>query len=79
MGFEVLSSLVTSLTTLRVSGVSNWLAVIGLSIIAVVAAGYGIYGIYRLIKWMANMRVKEFTLLLLAIGVAMIGAAIALP
>ena len=79
MGIEVLSSLVGSLLTFRVSGISSWLAVIGFSIIVIVAAGYGIYGIYRLVKWAANMRVKEFTLLLVAVGAAMIGAAIALP
>ncbi len=79
MGVEVLSGLVSSLTTFRVSGISNWLAVIGFSIIVIVAAGYGVYGIYRLVKWAANMRIKEFTLLLVAIGAAMIGAAIALP
>jgi len=79
MGVEVLSGLISSLTTFRVSGISNWLALIGFSIIVVVAVGYGIYGIYKLIKWAANMRVKEFTLLMVALGAAMIGAAIALP
>ena len=58
MGIEVLQGLWYSITNFRASGISNWLAVIGFTIIVIVAAAYGIYGIYRLTKWISNMRVK---------------------
>ncbi len=79
MGLQVLYGLWTALTSFKVSGITSWLALAGISIIAVVAAGYGIYGAIRLGKWIARMRVKEFSLLLLALGAALVGVAVALP
>ncbi|RLG77562.1 MAG: hypothetical protein DRO10_03985 [Thermoprotei archaeon] len=79
MGFEALQGVIQSITSFNVSGVSGWLAVIGFSIIVIVAIGYGIYGAIKLAKWMSMLRVKEFSLLLLAIGAALMGIAVALP
>jgi len=48
MGFEALQGVIQSITSFNVSGVSGWLAVIGFSIIVIVAIGYGIYGAIKL-------------------------------
>ncbi|MCD6323607.1 MAG: hypothetical protein J7L55_00635 [Desulfurococcales archaeon] len=79
MGLQVLYGLWSAITSFRVTGVASWLALAGITIIAVVAAGYGIYGLIKLGKWVASMRVKEFSILLLAIGAALVGVAVALP
>ncbi len=79
MGLQILYGLWEALTSYKVAGISSWLALAGLSIIAVVALGYSVYGLVRLAKWVSNMKVKEFSAVLLALGVIMVGVAIALP
>jgi hypothetical protein len=79
MGLQVLYGLWEALTHFKIAGISSWLALAGITIIAIVALGYGVYGLVRLAKWVSNMRIKEFSVVLLALGAIMVGAAIALP
>ncbi len=79
MGVEVLYNLWSSITSANVSGVAQWLAVIGFALIVIVAIGYGIAGSVKLIKMISSMKIKEFSLLLLALGFALIGIAVVLP
>lgn len=79
MGLDAIYGIWSSIANFSVDGVAGWLAVIGFSIIVIVALAYGIYGTVRLVKWISTMRVKEFSLLLLAIGIILIGAAAILP
>jgi hypothetical protein len=79
MGIEVLSGITQWVTSLGVSGISSWLAIAGFIIIVIVAAGYGVYGLIKLGKWLANMRIKEFSLVLLGVGILFLGLAAVLP
>lgn len=79
MGVEVLYNLWSSITSANVSGAAQWLAVIGFALIVIVAIGYGIAGSVKLIKMISSMKIKEFSLLLLALGFALIGIAVVLP
>ncbi len=79
MGIEVLQNLWSSIASANVNGVAQWLAVIGFALIIIVAVGYGVAGSVKLIKMISSMRIKEFSLLLLALGFALIGIAVVLP
>jgi len=79
MGVEVLYNLWSSITSANVNGIAQWLAVIGLALIAIVAVGYGVVGSVKLIKMVSSMKIKEFSLLLLALGFVLIGIAVVLP
>ncbi len=79
MGVEVLYNLWSSITSANVNGMAQWLAVIGFALIVIVAIGYGIAGSVKLIKMISSMKIKEFSLLLLALGFALIGIAVILP
>ena len=79
MGLEVLNNIWSWVMSLGNAGISSWLAVAGFLIIVIVAAGYGIYGLVKLGKMLFSMRVKEFTVVLLVLGVVFLGLAAILP
>ncbi len=79
MGVEVLYNLWSSIASANVNGMAQWFAVIGFALIVIVAIGYGIAGSIKLIKMISSMKVKEFSLLLLVLGFALIGIAVVLP
>ncbi len=79
MGFEVLEPILNVFKGIQASGLAQWLALIGIAIIAIVVGAYIIYGLVKLGKMIISLRVKEFTLLLLAIGAALLSIAVILP
>ncbi len=79
MGLEALQPILTWFSNINGGGVASWLAVAGIAIIAAVALGYIAYGLVKFAKLVINMRVKEFSLLLLAVGAVFVGLAILLP
>lgn len=79
MALKVLEPIVSWINGLASSSISYWLAIIGFGILAVIAIAYGLYGLVRLSKWVIGMRVKEFTLFLVILGVVLVGLAIVLP
>ncbi len=79
MGINVLYNLWSSVMNANVSGAAHWLAITGICIVAAVAIGYGVAGFIKLVKLISSMKVKKFSLLLLAIGFALLGIAVALP
>ena len=79
MGLDVLEPIVNMLRGLQYSGVSHWLALVGLGIIFSIGLAYAIYGIIKLGKLVLSLRVKEFTMLLLIVGVVLLGLALVLP
>ncbi len=82
MGVEVLNvlnELFAPLTNLGSSSLATVLAVFGLVLITIVAVGYVIYGLVRLGKLLFSMRIKEFSLIMLGLGVAFLVVAIVMP
>ncbi|MEM2020883.1 MAG: hypothetical protein QXP80_01485 [Zestosphaera sp.] len=82
MGVEVLNilnELFTPLTNLGSSSLATVFAVFGLVLIIVVAVGYAVYGLVKLGKLLFSMRMKEFSLIMLGLGVAFLVVAIAMP
>jgi hypothetical protein len=65
-----------------VSGISTYsevVALVGIILVGLVLMIYVGKGIISLGKWLVNLRVKEFTLMLALIGVVLIGIAILIP
>ncbi len=79
MGLEVLQPILSWFNGVSSGGIASWLAVAGIIIIAAVALGYVAYGLVKFAKLVVNMKVKEFSLLLLAVGAVFVGLAILLP
>ncbi len=79
MGFEVLEPILNIFRGIHVNGLAQWLALIGIAIITVIAGAYLIYGLVKLGKMLLSLRIKEFTLLLLVVGAALLGIAVILP
>ncbi|MCS7108007.1 MAG: hypothetical protein RMH77_03795 [Sulfolobales archaeon] len=80
MGFEVLSkiaSLFNWIAAFRTS--SEILAIIGFALVGVVAFIYVGKGVLTLGKWLVNLKVKEFTIALAVMGIALIAIAILIP
>ena len=79
MGLEVFKPIIDSLGNIGSSGISAWLAWTGLIIIAIIGGAYLVYGVIKLSKIIVSLKIKDFALLLLIIGVVLIGIAIVLP
>ncbi len=79
MSVGLISQLLSAVSGASVGGLAHTLAVVGLVMIASVALGYAIVGGVKLIKKISSMKVKEFSLLILAIGFVLLGIAVALP
>ncbi|MCD6084651.1 MAG: hypothetical protein J7J20_03825 [Desulfurococcales archaeon] len=79
MGLEALQPILNWFTNVSSGGIASWLAIAGIVIIAAVALGYVVYGLMKFAKLVINMKVKEFSLLLLAVGAVFVGLAILLP
>lgn len=79
MGFEVLEPVLNLFKSMQRAGLAQWLALVGMGIIVVVACAYFIYGLIKLGKMILSLRVKEFTLLLLVVGAVLVGIAVVLP
>lgn len=82
MGTEVLnvlSNIFTPLQNLGTSSLTTTLAIAGIAMILLVAVGYTIYGIVKLGKLLFSMRIKEFSLIMLGLGVAFLVVAIVMP
>lgn len=80
VGFEVLSkiaSLFNWIAAFRTS--SEILAIIGFALVGVVAFIYVGKGVLTLGKWLVNLKVKEFTIALAVMGIALIAIAILIP
>lgn len=80
VGLEVLSkiaSLFNWIAAFRTS--SEILAIIGFALVGVVALIYVGKGVLTLGKWLVNLKVKEFTIALAVMGIALIAIAILIP
>jgi len=65
-----------------VSGISTYsevVALVGIILVGLVLMIYVGKGVVSLGKWLVNLRVKEFTLMLALIGAVLIGIAILIP
>jgi hypothetical protein len=65
-----------------VSGINTYsevVALVGIILVSLVLMIYVGKGVISLGKWLVNLRVKEFTLMLALIGVVLIGIAILIP
>lgn len=76
---EVLNSIFAPFQNLGASGLTTVLAVIGITLIILVAVGYAVYGLIRLGKLLFSMRVKEFSLVMLGLGIVFLVVAIIMP
>lgn len=76
---EVLNSIFAPLQNLGASSLTTALAVIGITLIILVAVGYAVYGLIRLGKLLFSMRVKEFSLVMLGLGIVFLVVAIIMP
>jgi len=76
---NVLNNLFTPLQNLGASSLTIILAIAGITMIALVAVGYAIYGMVKLGKLLFSMRIKEFSLIMLGLGVAFLVVAIVMP
>lgn len=82
MGTEVLNvlnNLFIPLQNLGTSSLTTILAIAGITMIVLVAIGYAIYGMVKLGKLLFSMRIKEFSLIMLGLGVAFLVVAIVMP
>ncbi len=80
MGVEVLTKILGWFSW--VSGISTYsevVALVGIILVGLVLMIYVGKGVISLGKWLVNLRVKEFTLMLALIGVVLIGIAILIP
>lgn len=77
--FNVLNELFTPLTNLGSSSLATVLAIFGLVLIIIVAVGYAVYGLVKLGRLLFSMRIKEFSLIMLGLGVAFLVVAIVMP
>lgn len=62
-----------------IGGMKGSIALAGLILIGIVLIVYMLYGVYKLVRFTLRLRVHEFALLMLAIGMALIAVAIVLP
>jgi len=76
---EVLNNIFAPLQNLGTSSLTTVLAVIGVTLIILVAVGYAVYGLIRLGKLLFSMRVKEFSLIMLGLGIVFLVVAIIMP
>lgn len=80
MGVEVLSKIAGLFSWVTaIKGSSEVLAIIGLLLVGLVAFIYIGKGVLTLGKWLVNLKVKEFTITLAAIGIALIVIAVLIP
>ncbi|MCC6022428.1 MAG: hypothetical protein LM560_04860 [Desulfurococcaceae archaeon] len=80
MGVEVLTKILGWFNW--VSGINTYsevVALVGIILVSLVLMIYVGKGVISLGKWLVNLRVKEFTLMLALIGVVLIGIAILIP
>ncbi len=76
---EVLNNIFAPLQNLGTSSLTTILAVVGITLIILVVLGYAAYGIIRLGKLLFSMRVKEFSLVMLGLGIVFLVIAIIMP
>jgi len=76
---EVLNNVFTSLQSLGAGSLTTVLAVTGIALIILVALGYAVYGLIKLGKLLFSMRVKEFSLIMLGLGIVFLVVAIIMP
>ncbi|MEM0347118.1 MAG: hypothetical protein QXL83_02510 [Zestosphaera sp.] len=76
---EVLNNIFAPLQNLGTSSLTTVLAVIGVTLIILVAVGYAVYGLIRLGKLLFSMHVKEFSLIMLGLGIVFLVVAIIMP
>lgn len=76
---EVLNEVFAPLQNLGTGSLTTVLAVIGITLIVLVALGYAIYGLIKLGKLLFSMRVKEFSLIMLGLGIVFLVVAIIMP
>ncbi len=62
-----------------IKGSSELLAIIGLLLVGLVASIYIGKGVFMLGKWLVNLKIKEFTITLAVIGIALIVIAVLIP
>jgi len=81
MGLEAVMDVLRGILRFSVdtSSVSRILALIGIGIILVLAASYGVYGAVKLGRAILRMRVRQFTAMLAALGALLIVIAIVMP
>ncbi len=80
MGVEVLwkiADLFSWVAAIRTS--SEFLALAGFILVGLVALVYVGKGVFTLGKWLVNLKIREFTLALAAIGIALIVIAVLMP
>ena len=65
--------------SINTSSLATTLALAGLIILGLLAATYFIMGLIKLGKAIWNMKVKEFILMMVVLGVAFIAVAIVIP
>ncbi|MEO3992746.1 MAG: hypothetical protein QN229_00280 [Desulfurococcaceae archaeon TW002] len=76
---EVLNNILAPLQNLGTSSLATVLAVIGITLIILVGLGYAVYGLIKLGKLLFSMRVKEFSLVMLGLGIVFLVVAIIMP
>jgi len=76
---EVLNNIFTPLQNIGTSSLTTLLAVVGITLIILVALGYMVYGLIKLGKLLFSMRVKEFSLIMLGLGIVFLVVAIIMP
>ncbi|MFN3268215.1 MAG: hypothetical protein ACK416_03030 [Zestosphaera sp.] len=76
---EVLKNIFAPLQNLGTSSLTTILAVVGITLIILVALGYAAYGFIKLGKLLFSMRVKEFSLAMLGLGIVFLVIAIIMP
>ncbi|MEM1680125.1 MAG: hypothetical protein QXZ56_02720 [Sulfolobales archaeon] len=80
MGVEALSKIVGLFDwIIAIKTNSEVLAIIGFILVGLVAFIYISKGILLLGKWLINLKVREFTLALAVIGMALIAIAVLIP
>lgn len=79
MGLEAFKPIIDLMSGISLKGVSSTLAIIGVSIIAIIAFAYAIYYLVKFGRLILSMKLKHFTLTLLIIGAVFLVLALVLP